>query len=396
MRAAWSTLSPSSRRSGDCASDPQRVRNPGSGLARHGAVLLAGVVAVFSAFMWVALPGAAFGQSVPAAHLSPHAVVTAPSITQCDAPDFPGGGTGSSGEEVTCSVEVVNNISSLGATSSTVTTSECMAAAGVPLPSCPLIGTDGGPTTSVTTSSQLVTSVNQCNDIVTGHGNNVICDVTVTNNVPVGTTTSGVTVDQCNGSATGGGSIAACDPSGSTTSATVTQCNGSATGGGTYDGENAVGCTVTGAASALPVTVNQCNGTANGGGSAVTCATTMTDNFITPTATTSTTIAATTPTTTPPVAAVTPTTVPAAAAATTATTAPAGASPAAGTPGSTVPATVIPTGAPSTGEGGAAHGDNGTYLVLGGIALAGAGGALVQAIRRRRVLPISHGPDEDE
>ena len=57
----------------------------------------------------------------------------------------------------------------------------------------------------------------------------------------------------------------------------VTQCNGSSNGGGTYAGEPAVGCTVTGADSALPVTINQCNGTSNGGGSAVTCMATVAD-----------------------------------------------------------------------------------------------------------------------
>src|SRR5450759_656539 len=160
--------------------------------------------------------------------------------------------------QVTCTVTVVNTTTSTGATSSTVTTSACLAAAGVPFPSCPR---NSGPITSTTSSTQLVTSVNQCNGIVTGGGSNVYCNVTVTNNVPVGTSTSGVTVDQC---------------------------IGSATGGGTYNGETTVGCTVTGAASALPVTVNQCNGTATGGGSAVTCMTTMTNNFVPPSATTTT------------------------------------------------------------------------------------------------------------
>src|SRR5450759_4821254 len=139
--------------------------------------------------------------------------------------------------QVTCTVTVVNTTTSTGATSSTVTTSACLAAAGVPFPSCPL---NSGPITNTTSSTQLVTSVNQCNGIVTGGGSNVICDVTVTNNVPVGTLTSGVTVDQCIGSGTGQANDVLCVPGGSTSGATVTQCNGSGNGGGTYFGTLAI------------------------------------------------------------------------------------------------------------------------------------------------------------
>ena len=210
------------------------------------------------------------------------AATPAPSVTQCNPPDFPT----TADFQVTCSVTVVNTTTSTGATSSTVTTSACLAAAGVPFPSCPL---NSGPIVSTTISTQLVTSVNQCDGIVTDGGSNVYCNVSVTNNVPLGASNPAATVDQCIGSATGGGSTQACDPGGSTTNATVTQCNGSATGGGTYNGETTVNCDVTGATSALPVTVNQCNGTATGGGSAVTCMTTMANNFVT----------TTTPTTTP-------------------------------------------------------------------------------------------------
>ncbi len=128
-------------------------------------------------------------------------------------------------------------------------------------------------------STQLVTSVNQCNGIVTGGGSNVYCNVTITNNVPAGTPESGVTTDQCIGSVTGMGGTVACAPTSSTTNATVTQCNGSVTGGGTFAGEPTAACTVTGAATADPVTVNQCNGTATGGGSAVTCMTAVSDVF---------------------------------------------------------------------------------------------------------------------
>jgi hypothetical protein len=221
------------------------------------------------------------------------AVDTAPAITQCNPPDFPGD---TAGFQVTCTVTVVNTTTSTGATSSTVTISACLAAAGVPFPSCPL---NSGPITSTTSSTQLVTSVNQCNGIVTGGGSNVYCNVTVTNNVPVDTSTSAVTVNQCNNAAT---TTELCDPyPASTSGATVTQCNGSG-GKGTYVGTYSVQCTVTGAASALPVTVNQCNGTATGGGSSVTCMTTMINNFVatTTTTTTTTTPATTTTTTTAP------------------------------------------------------------------------------------------------
>ena len=123
----------------------------------------------------------------------------APSVSQCNPPDFPTG----IGYQVTCNVTVDNYTSSSGATLSVVTTSACLAAAGVVYPSCPL---NLGPVVNTTGSSQLVTSVNQCNGIVNGAGSNVYCNVTVTNHVPAGTPESGVSVNQCIGSAGGGGS----------------------------------------------------------------------------------------------------------------------------------------------------------------------------------------------
>src|ERR1700723_780245 len=150
----------------------------------------------------------------------------APAVPQCNPPDFPI----TAGFQVTCTVSVENYTSATGATSSTVTTSACLGAAGVVYPACPL---NLGPVTSTTMSTQLVTSVNQCNGIVTGGGSNVYCNVTITNHVPAGTPESGVTTDQCIGSVTGAGGTVACNPSSSTTNATVTQCNGSGTGGGT-------------------------------------------------------------------------------------------------------------------------------------------------------------------
>ena len=346
-----------------------------------------GLLAVLSVVAWSAL--AAPGQAQAA-------VNTAPSVSQCNPPDMPT----SAGFQITCAVTVVNNTSSTGATSSTVTISACEGAAGVVFPSCPL---NLGPVVSTTSSSQLVTSVNQCNGIVTGGGSNVYCDVTVTNNVPVGSTTAGVTVDQCIGSATGGGSTVRCAPNGSTTSATVTQCNGSATGGGTYAGEPTVGCTVTGATSALPVSVNQCNGTATGGGSAVTCATTVRNNFVASVPPTTTAPTVGSGTTTVPATGAGSTTVPGSGSGTTGSSGSGSSVTCTGTgtgtgssgSGTTVPG-VVPLGAPATGRGGASRTDDTTEIALGLLALAGAGGAAALAQRRRRVPAESVESSEDE
>jgi len=136
--------------------------------------LLLLVFSLFAGGTWI---GTASAQTAP----------TAPTVTQCDPPAYPTG----AGYEVTCTVSVVNTVTASGATSSTVTTTACLAAAGVlPPTDC---------TTTTTTSSQLVTSVDQCNGIAYGGGSNVKCDITVTNSVPTGTATSGVTVNQCNG-----------------------------------------------------------------------------------------------------------------------------------------------------------------------------------------------------
>lgn len=336
---------------------------------RWSKALLTVVFAAVGSISLLALGGLA---ATPAAAAS-----GAPAVSQCNPPDFPT----SAGFQVTCNVSVENYTSSSGATSSTVTTSACLGAAGVVYPACPL---NLGPVTSTTSSTQLVTSVNQCNGIVNGGGSNVYCNVEVTNNVPAGTAQSGITVDQCIGSVTGAGGTVACAPGGSTTNATVTQCNGSVNGGGTYAGEPTAACTVTGAATADPVTINQCNGTANGGGSAVTCQATETNVF--------------------------------AAASTTPTSAATGAGGAGGgSGGSALGGTgggsggavgaggstgvagasgsvsgVIPTGAPQTGFGGASQSTDPTLVYVGGVALAAAGlTGLTMALtirRRRRVI----------
>ena len=333
---------------------------------RWSTALVAVVVAAVGSISFLALGGLA---ALPAS-----AATAAPAVSQCNADSFPTG----AGYQVTCTVSVENYTTSTGATSSTVTTSACLAAAGVVFPSCPL---NLGPVTSTVTSTQLVTSVNQCNGIVNGAGSNVYCNVTVTDNVPAGSTTSGATVDQCIGSAAT--STEACAPLGSTTNATVTQCNGSANGGGTYAGEPAAGCTVTGTDAALPVTINQCNGTSNGGGSAVTCMATVADVFV-PASTTTTTTATGTGGT--------------AAAGGLA----GGSGGAVGAGGSTgtgsgaggatgTVASVIPTGAPQTGFGGASLSSNPALVYVGSIALTVAGLMMVLAIRRRRASVVSSG-----
>ena len=244
----------------------RKVHDIVSHLARVGrllrrfaaALVVVGTMVIFGGVVgtWNALPNAAFAQGAPAVArvavtslptsvvhvvtetastqvsspsaatgLTPRILVsaaaTAPAVSQCDPPAFPTG----AGFQVTCFVTVENTMTSQGVTSSTVTATACLAAVGVLPPS--------GCTTTVTTSSQLVTSVDQCNGVVYGGGSNVTCSVTAINNIPVGTSTSGVTVDQCIGSGTGGGTqpTVVCSPLGSTTSATITQCNGSGNGG---------------------------------------------------------------------------------------------------------------------------------------------------------------------
>jgi hypothetical protein len=346
---------------------------------------------------------------------------------------------------VTCNVTVENSI--IGGTSSTIITTACVTAAplGPPTPAecASPAGYRGyfGYYETVTTSSQLVTSVNQCNGIVYGGGSNVICNVTVINDIPAGTPTAGVTVNQCNNSGTAPGyPDVSCVPAGSTSNATVNQCNYSGYGGGTFFGTLAVHCTApVAAATALPVTINQCNGTAYGGGSTVTCAATITNNFVATPPTTTTTAPPTTTTTAPPTTTTTttttgpttttapPTTTTIGLATTIATIAttttgltttttagssnltPTGLTTTTATGSSNLTATgptttttvagatgVIPKGAPGTGAGGASHSRDSVLLVMGGLALFGAGAAMLQAIRRRRILLAQHRPAGDE
>ncbi len=315
------------------------------------------------------------------------AAASAPAATQCNAPAFPTG----AGFQVTCTITVDNTVTSAGATTSRVTGTACLAAAGVLPPF--------GCTTTVTASNQLVTSVNQCNGIAYGGGSNVMCKVAVVNTTPAGTSAPGVSVDQCIGSGTGGGTqpTVVCSPSASTTNATVTQCNGSGNGGGA---STRVKCTVTGGATALPMTITQCDGSANGGGSTVSCTTAFSNNYEAASQSTTTTPASSTVATTPaavpragPIGGGTKGVGPPRAGGPggTGTT---GRSPRGGGPTGTFgsvlapPSGVIPVGPPQTGLGGASHSTNDDLVILGILSLIGSALATVLALRRRQFLLI--------
>lgn len=177
------------------------------------------------------------------------------------------------GQEVACTVTVVNNLNlATGLGSSTTTVTVCSGAAAST--TC---------TTTPTSATNVITSVDQCNDSAGGSGGVLTCEVDVTNNITGNTTATPATVNQCVGSGTGGGTdpTVSCSPIGSTTSATVTQCNGSGNGGGAT---MRVLCTVDPSTQtpALLVTINQCNGSANGGGAKVTCRSKLANRIIAP------------------------------------------------------------------------------------------------------------------
>jgi hypothetical protein len=169
-----------------------------------------------------------------------------------------------------CTVDVVNNLDlATGVTSSTTTYTRCSGPADAL--SCE------GPTTL--SSSELVTSVSQCNSSLDGGGASMHCHVTITNNIVGDATAIGATVNQCNDSLEGGGIVLrACNPDpASTSGAAISQCNNSDNGGG-----SSLTCLVTAGSTttaALYVTVSQCNFSANGGGSLIVCSVGMTTNI---------------------------------------------------------------------------------------------------------------------
>ena len=201
---------------------------------------------------------------------SPSASAQTTSVSQCNGTDNVGG------QAVECHYTITNNIDG-NDTSSTVEVEECHGAANDP----PTMVCDN----STDTSTDLVTSVDQCNGSGNGGGGTVECTVDVVNNI-VGTgTPSSASVNQCNSSGTGGGTepTVLCTPFPANTSgAAVTQCNSSGNGGG---GTQRVRCTVDSDSTTtqtLVVTVNQCNGSGNGGGATVTCRTGITSNVTQP------------------------------------------------------------------------------------------------------------------
>ncbi|HEX8769256.1 MAG TPA: hypothetical protein VF711_00665, partial [Acidimicrobiales bacterium] len=117
------------------------------------------------------------------------------SVDQCNGSGNGGGGT------VTCSVEIINNITG-SATPTSITVNQCNAS-----------GTGGGtePTTDCDPFPANTTNatVTQCNDAGTGGGGTMRVKCTV---LPGSTEVSAlpVTVNQCNGSGNGGGGYVTC------------------------------------------------------------------------------------------------------------------------------------------------------------------------------------------
>src|SRR5688500_15495726 len=206
---------------------------------------------IFSLMLAVSLMVLAFA-------IAPDPAQAQTALSQCNGTDNVGG------QAVECHYSVTNNVDGSD-TSSTTTLTECHGAANDPptLVCTPL----------TTTSTDLVTSVDQCNGSGNGGGGTVTCTVDVINNITGTETPTSASVNQCNASGTGGGTAPTtlCDPfPANTTGATVTQCNEAGNGGG---GTQRVRCTVDSdstTTSVLNVTVNQCNGSGNGGGATVT------------------------------------------------------------------------------------------------------------------------------
>ena len=198
---------------------------------------------------------------------SPTAHAATLSVDQCNNVG-PGPAGATTGMSCTVTVETPHSGGTTGST--TTVTRQCS------LDPCP--PANGSFTTS---STDLVTSVSQCNGSDNDAAHPISCSVSITNNISAdtpGATLTTATVNQCVGSGGGGGGTVNCNPFPANTSgATVTQCNGSANGGGgTIDCALAPGSLVS---PAIAISVNQCNGTGNPGGSVVTCRTSITTNL---------------------------------------------------------------------------------------------------------------------
>jgi hypothetical protein len=181
------------------------------------------------------------------------------SFSQCNGHES--GPPGGAALSVTCSVSIVNTIDATGGTSAVVY-----------LRTCTLNGCTG----DISSSSDVINAVHQCNDSDNAGGSATICTVDIVNNISANAPApaTALTVNQCNGSGQGGGANVEACISSAQGSPSVSQCNGSGNGGG-----GTLVCTASGTTSAsFPVTVDQCNGSENGGGSTVTCSTTITTN----------------------------------------------------------------------------------------------------------------------
>ncbi len=147
------------------------------------------------------------------------ASATTVSFSQCN---NRAAGPGGAPLSVTCTVNIVNNITPFGNSSTVTFTRNCT------LNPC---------TGDTVNSSDVVNAVHQCNGSDNVGGSTTICNVNIVNNIsviaPVAPTA--LTVSQCIGSGAGGGTdMTGCVPS-SQGSPAVTQCNGSGNGGGGRD-----------------------------------------------------------------------------------------------------------------------------------------------------------------
>jgi hypothetical protein len=188
------------------------------------------------------------------------------SVVQCN------GVFNTPGLTVDCNVTVVNTLTDDPATTGSVITVR-----------------DHTGATNVTTSTDIVTSISQCNSSARGGGGTLRCHVDIINNIAMGGAASASTasVSQCNGNQPDGLGTAphTCSPvANSGSGATIFQCNNrTGNGGGLVTvAPEFSHCTASGTSSAsLPVTVNQCNeDAADGGGGRVSCSTTITNNVI--------------------------------------------------------------------------------------------------------------------
>lgn len=203
--------------------------------------------------------------------VSASAAPASPDVNQCNGTDNVGG------QAVVCDITITNNYDlDADTASSIVTTRECHGSAGAP-PEITCV-------TLTETYPQLTLTATQCNGSGNNGGSNVICNVSIINNITGSFTATAATVNQCVESGTGGGTqpTVECDPLQNTNlaTATIVQCNGSGNGGG---GTDRVNCTVGASTqtSVLPdIKVNQCVGSGTGGGTTVDCSTRLTNNVV--------------------------------------------------------------------------------------------------------------------